>query len=222
MRRRLAPPPLYSSTNRNNCGCRRSMPRAPSKGADFAGGAAVPAGALNRQRFVHAIATLDADALIDGGWLLPLGAEESLAELVAAYRELPSALVRSHPGHATARDDSPPCDRRGHVCLFHQRLALADARVTVDVETPTVCQLDRFGKAPPSAGAATVAGRAAPGSSTWNPSSCWRGVSRPPMSSLRIRRYRLPRTSKTTSISASVSSANAWRRCNSRKPARFW
>jgi hypothetical protein len=44
----------------------------------------------NRRRFVHALATLDAQAIFDGGWLLPMGQEDSLRELVAAYRALPA------------------------------------------------------------------------------------------------------------------------------------
>lgn len=52
---------------------------------------APPAGPENRRRFVHALATLDAQVLADGGWMLPLGQEEELRDLVAAYRELPAA-----------------------------------------------------------------------------------------------------------------------------------
>jgi hypothetical protein len=49
----------------------------------------MPAGGQNRQRFVHSLATLDAQVMIDGGWLLPMGQEETTRELAATYRSLP-------------------------------------------------------------------------------------------------------------------------------------
>ena len=49
-----------------------------------------PSQELNRQRFVHSLATLDSQAMFDGGWLLPLGQEDSLSDLVAAFRRLPA------------------------------------------------------------------------------------------------------------------------------------
>ena len=49
------------------------------------------------ERFVHALATLDAEAIFDGGWMLPLGQEESLTDLVAAYRRLPAGKFDQHP-----------------------------------------------------------------------------------------------------------------------------
>ncbi|MEX2112951.1 MAG: hypothetical protein WD845_07180 [Pirellulales bacterium] len=49
-----------------------------------------PSSDRNRRRFVHALATLDAHVLFDGGWLLPLGQEEALRPLIAVFRELPS------------------------------------------------------------------------------------------------------------------------------------
>ncbi|HEX5500121.1 MAG TPA: family 10 glycosylhydrolase, partial [Thermomicrobiales bacterium] len=48
-----------------------------------------PGGMHNRRRFVHALATLDANAMFDGGWMLPLGQENELDDLIAVYRQLP-------------------------------------------------------------------------------------------------------------------------------------
>jgi Glycosyl hydrolase-like 10 len=44
----------------------------------------------NRRRFVHSLASLDSEVMFDGGWLLPLGQEPALVDLVAAYRQLPA------------------------------------------------------------------------------------------------------------------------------------
>src|SRR5205823_7445941 len=41
-----------------------------------------PSGDRNRRRFVHSLATLDAHAMFDGGWLLPLGQEDSIKEIL--------------------------------------------------------------------------------------------------------------------------------------------
>jgi hypothetical protein len=49
-----------------------------------------PADFYNRRRFVHHIATLDGGTILDGGWLLPLGQEESLRPFVEVYRRLPA------------------------------------------------------------------------------------------------------------------------------------
>jgi hypothetical protein len=50
-----------------------------------------PSDGRNRQRFVHAMAALDPDVIFDGGLIMPLGQEDALTDLVAAYRRLPAA-----------------------------------------------------------------------------------------------------------------------------------
>jgi hypothetical protein len=44
----------------------------------------------NRRRFVHGLASLDVQTIFDGGWLLPMGQEDSIRELIAAFRALPA------------------------------------------------------------------------------------------------------------------------------------
>jgi len=48
-----------------------------------------PAGAAQRERFVRSLAALDAQLIIDGGWMLPLGQEAPLASLIKVFRRLP-------------------------------------------------------------------------------------------------------------------------------------
>jgi len=50
---------------------------------------AVPSGQRNRQRFVHSLARSDSRIMCDGGWLLPMGQEDSTRDLLATYRLLP-------------------------------------------------------------------------------------------------------------------------------------
>jgi hypothetical protein len=65
------------------------------------------AGANNRQRFVHAIAASDAQLLIDGGWMLPLGQHEALRSLVLVYRRLPAEPFRDAQTKATGARTQP-------------------------------------------------------------------------------------------------------------------
>ncbi len=53
----------------------------------------VPSGWQNRRRFVHSLATLDAQAIFDGGWLLSMGQEDAIRDLVAVYRQLPAVRL---------------------------------------------------------------------------------------------------------------------------------
>lgn len=56
-----------------------------------------PSDRRNRQRFVHALAVSDPDTIFDGGWLLPMGQEDALSDLVATYRRLPAGKFATVP-----------------------------------------------------------------------------------------------------------------------------
>lgn len=53
----------------------------------------VPSSEQNRRRFIRALAACDAQAIFDGGQLLPMGQEDALADLAAAYRRLPAVVM---------------------------------------------------------------------------------------------------------------------------------
>ncbi len=57
-----------------------------------------PSGDRNRRRFIHALAALDAQTMFDGGWLLPLGQEGSLREVLSVYRQLPNQAFETLAG----------------------------------------------------------------------------------------------------------------------------
>lgn len=70
-----------------------------------------PSRQMNRQRFVHSLATLDCQSLFDGGWWLPLGQEDAIADFVAAYRRLPAipfSKVAECPQPLTVRTAETP------------------------------------------------------------------------------------------------------------------
>jgi len=105
----------------------------------------VPSGRQNRRRFVHSLATLDSQVMIDGGWMVPLGQEESIRDLVAAYRRLPAAGFR-RVGARHGTDSSQPVTFR---CGTHAGLTYAyvvndapfRATARVRVEAPPGCRL---------------------------------------------------------------------------------
>jgi hypothetical protein len=62
---------------------------------------AVPSGMQNRQRFAESLAGHDAQILIDGGWMLPLGQEGATQRFAAAYRQLPPVhFIDADESHA--------------------------------------------------------------------------------------------------------------------------
>lgn len=66
-----------------------------------------PAGLYNRQRFVHGIAALDSQAMFDGGWMMPLGQQESMTNLVDAYSRLPDGRFETVPSKSSDVEAQP-------------------------------------------------------------------------------------------------------------------
>lgn len=66
-----------------------------------------PSGHHNRQRFVHSLAQLDALSMFDGGWLLPMGQEDALRDIVDAYRRLPDARFDTVQPQSDAAAEQP-------------------------------------------------------------------------------------------------------------------
>ena len=100
----------------------------------------VPAGAANRRRFVHSLAALDSQVMCDGGWMLPLGQESALADVIASYRRLPAVAFKTLPV------DSQPVTVRTAVAGGRTYLYLANDApwpidVRLDLATPAPCPL---------------------------------------------------------------------------------
>jgi hypothetical protein len=103
-----------------------------------------PSGDRNRRRFVHSLATLDAQIVLDGGWLLPLGQEESLRNLASTYRQLPAARFETLPGESqpvTVR--TLVRDRETIVYLVNDSPWSVTA--TIDIDLPSGCRLEKLG-----------------------------------------------------------------------------
>jgi hypothetical protein len=108
----------------------------------------VPAGEQNRRRFVHSLAALDAQVMIDGGWLLPLGQEESTRQLAAAYRLLPP--IRCQPVSSRQGGDvAQPVTFRsgvygGRTYLYAVNDAPFPTTASIHIEAGPNCRLEEL------------------------------------------------------------------------------
>ena len=108
----------------------------------------VPSGSQNRRRFVHGLATLDAQVMVNGGWLLPMGQEESLRGLVAAYRSLPPIRFQPVVGGPQS-DASQPVTFRvgehgGRTYLYAVNNAPFSTTARIHVEASPSCRIEEI------------------------------------------------------------------------------
>ncbi|HEV3343299.1 MAG TPA: hypothetical protein VG125_23205, partial [Pirellulales bacterium] len=98
----------------------------------------LPGGQHNRRRFVHAVATLDARAMFDGGRLLPMGQEHEMGPLVAAFRGLPDAPFETVEGPSqpvTVRSLS----QSGRTYVYLANDSPWPVKVSLKVDKPADC-----------------------------------------------------------------------------------
>lgn len=105
-----------------------------------------PAEIRNRKRFVHAIAMQDAQSIIDGGWMMPLGQEESLADLISTYRQLPPVAFTTLP------KDAEPVTMRmlsadGQTYLYFANDSPWHVRLEMSIDVPAGTRVERIGPA---------------------------------------------------------------------------
>ncbi len=104
-----------------------------------------PSGDKNRQRFVHSLATLDAQEMFDGGWMLSLGQEEALGEIVSIFRQLPAQPFETVPGEiqpVTIRTLS--LGRQSYVYLVND--SPWEASVSVALDLPAEARMEKIGQ----------------------------------------------------------------------------
>jgi len=104
-----------------------------------------PSGDRNRRRFVHSLATLDSQSMFDGGWLLALGQEESLKDLLSVYRMLPAEHFIPVPGRCqpvTVRTLTR--GRQTYVYFINDSPWEASAAIALDL--PADCKIEKLGE----------------------------------------------------------------------------
>jgi hypothetical protein len=104
-----------------------------------------PSGQQNRRRFVHSLATLDPQVMVDGGWFLPLGQEDALRTLVAAYRNLPAVRFQAADNRPEADASRPVTFRSGTAGGQTYLYAINDApfatTARIHVQTAAACRV---------------------------------------------------------------------------------
>jgi hypothetical protein len=101
----------------------------------------------NRRRFVHSLATLDSQVIFDGGWLLPLGQEDSIRHLVAAYGRLPA--IRFQRADELRAGASQPVTFRyathaGRTYVYVVNDSPLNAAAWVRLSAPADCRLEEL------------------------------------------------------------------------------
>lgn len=107
-----------------------------------------PSGEQNRRRFVHSLATLDSQVMIDGGWMLSMGQEASIREIAATYRALPA--IRFEPvGNGRSPDPAQPVAFRcgthgGRTYLYAVNDAPFATTARVHIEAGPDCRIEEL------------------------------------------------------------------------------
>ncbi|MEX0678880.1 MAG: family 10 glycosylhydrolase [Pirellulales bacterium] len=106
-----------------------------------------PAGDRNRRRFVHSLAISDACEVFDGGWLLPLGQEGALSELINVFRQLPAGKFETLAGEfqpVTIRT----LTRDGQTYVYLVNDSPWNVGAAIELEAPPDCRLEKIGTSP--------------------------------------------------------------------------
>jgi hypothetical protein len=107
-----------------------------------------PSAEQNRRRFVHSLATLDAQVMVDGGWVLPMGQEAAVRELAAAYRALPAVrfepVVSSENSEGVQSVPFRSATQGGRTYLYAVNDAPFSATARVHVEASPACQIEEL------------------------------------------------------------------------------
>ncbi|HEX4130831.1 MAG TPA: family 10 glycosylhydrolase, partial [Pirellulales bacterium] len=99
-----------------------------------------PSGDRNRQRFAHALAVHDCQAIFDGGWLLPLGQEDAVREMLGVYRQLPATAFAAVEG-ATQPVVLRTAVYDGHAWLYAVNDSPWNLSVTLPVTAGDSCRM---------------------------------------------------------------------------------
>ncbi len=113
----------------------------------------VPSAWQNRRRFVHSLATLDVQVLVDGGWLMSMGQEDALRDLIAVYRHLPAMRMEKVSDPANPAAGQPvtvrSASRDGRTFAYAANDAPFPTAFRVRVQAPPDCRLEPLPGSPP-------------------------------------------------------------------------
>ncbi len=104
-----------------------------------------PSNDRNRRRFAHSLAISDTQEVFDGGWLLPLGQEDALKDLVSVYRLLPGEHFETVAGEfqpVTMRTLNH--DRQTYLYLVND--SPWDVSISMQLDLPPNGKLEKLGE----------------------------------------------------------------------------
>jgi len=108
-----------------------------------------PSGTSNRQRFVHHLALRDVQCLLDGGWMLAMGQEDTLRPLFDTLRQLPDQPFQTVQPQASGLPSQPLVVRTLAVGNATYIYAVNDSpwplSAELDIQTPGSCTLTPLG-----------------------------------------------------------------------------
>lgn len=112
-----------------------------------------PSDAANRKRLIHTLAALDATVCLDGGWLLPMGQEDALREVLDVYCRLPDARFEtvSPSGMAAVRGGMQPVTLRmlkqgGRAWIYLVNDSPWEVKVELDLALPPGARWETLGR----------------------------------------------------------------------------
>lgn len=102
----------------------------------------------NRRRFVRSLAALDSQVMFDGGWLLPMGQQQTLDSLVASYRRLPAVpFARVDDGDGLATSQPVVCryaTYAGRTYVYLANDSPLEVTVRVPLSAASTCRLEEL------------------------------------------------------------------------------
>lgn len=105
-----------------------------------------PAGESRRQKLIHALAAYDAQTVIEGGWMIPLGQEDQLQRVLQLYRTLPNQPFDTIQPRSGSKNTQPIVVRSlrvaGSPTIFYvTNDSPWPLEVEVDFESPTAFKI---------------------------------------------------------------------------------
>lgn len=111
-----------------------------------------PSGARNRRRFIQSLALQDSRMMFDGGWLMPLGQEDAIRDLVAVYRQLPAVRFEQLADENTQPVAIRWVSHKGQTYAYLANTTPVPLTVTLTVHAPSGCRVESLATSRPVAG----------------------------------------------------------------------
>lgn len=100
----------------------------------------------NRRRFVHSLATLDTQSILDGGWMIPMGQERALWPIFETFRRLPAERFQTIPGERTQPVVLRTLTRQNRTYVYLVNDSPWPVSVRMQLAVRATCQVQPIGR----------------------------------------------------------------------------